>query len=257
MNTTLAANGNNRTASLAACQTGGKFVFNATGRAGCLAGGLGGMSAMNCYTARPTPSMTRNPLPNIACSRCAQWNAETSTLRITAEQRVDAGSVITFKFSREDVEIFPPNFGLAADSPTVQVVHSNDVRKVPEREKYRTTCSIKRVPSHEQTHPGCLKGSDATTFSSPTDSRASVRANAGTSRRSAVFGVQLASFDPQVTGLVPTQEPVSPVMHLRIEPGVVWDKPLKVAVPMSGAPLVSIYSAYTHADMFVVCGYLC
>ncbi len=239
MNTTLSANGRNLTAALIACRTDNNFVFNASGRAGCLPDGLGGMKAMSCYIARSTPRITRNSPHSIACSRCAEWFAQTSTLRVTAEQRVDAGSIVKFKFSRSELELLPPTFGLAPDSRTVQVVHSNDMRRVPERETYRSVCRIKGVPSHEPTHRGCVRGRHATAFSSPTNLRASVVAETGTSKRSAAFWMQVAAFDAHVTGLAPTQEPAGPVTNLRLEPGVRWDKPIEVSVPMSGSPLVS------------------
>jgi hypothetical protein len=238
MNKTLASNGQNRTASLASCQRDDKFVFNASGREGCMPDGLGGKQAMSCYTAHRTPSMIRNPRPEIACSSCAQWLAESSTLRITAEQQIYAGSIVTFKFSRAELELFPPSFGVAADSTTVQVLHSQDARKVLEREKYRSICSLKSIPTQEPTHRGCVRARSSTTFSSPTDARVSVRADQGALNQSVAFTLRLAAFDAQMTSLAPSQEPASPVMALQLEPGKEWLKPVTVAVPMSPAPLV-------------------
>jgi hypothetical protein len=256
INTTLAANGRNMTASLASCPKPDTiFAFNASGREGCMPDGMRGTRAMNCYTAKRTPPMTRRPHAEIACSRCAQWISETDTLRITAEQRIDAGSTVTFKFSREQMELFPPTYGVAADSPTVQVVHYNDMRDVPERQKYLSICSVRRVPSVEHTLLGCVRPNTASEFSS--HMRVSVQTEAGTSDQSVVYGVQLSGFDAQVTALAPTQEPASPVLSLRIEPGVNWDKTVKVAVPMSLASLVSSIYICMYFFVFYICICMC
>jgi hypothetical protein len=245
INKTLATNGNNMTGALEACHTDTDFVFNASGRVGCMPDGLGGSQAMNCYTAARTPSMTRRPLPDIACSKCAQWLKETNTLRITAEERIDAGALVTMEFSRMQVELFPPKYGLAANSSTVQVVHFNDLRKVVEREKFRSVCSIAGIRSEEPTYRGCMRPTNTTAFSSPSDSRVSVQSEAGTATQPVVYALQLVAFDSHSTALASTQEPASPVVSMRLEPGIQWDKPVRVAVPMSPGPLVS---ACRHGD---------
>ena len=203
---------------------------------------------MSCYIVMRTPPFKRKPNPSILCSRCAQWIASLDTLRITAEERIDAGSLVKMGFSREQLELMPPRFGLAKDSPTIQVMHSNDVRQVPEHSKFRSVCSIPAIASVESGTQGCVRPSDESTFSSP-DGRVTVTANAVTLPRSAVFDLQLAAFDPDKTPLTTDQQIVSPMVKLWFEPGVEWHSNLNVAVPVSAAALVS----YKYISLCVTC----
>jgi hypothetical protein len=224
------------------CSEQHKFVFNVSGREGCLAGGMGGRGAMSCYTAVRKPSFSRKPNPSIRCSRCGQWISSLDTLRITAEERIEAGSFVRFEFSRIQIELMPPKFGLAKDSPTIQVVHSNDSRQVPERSKFRSVCSIPAIISTEAAVQGCVRGSDASTFTSP-DGRVTIASDAVTSSKSAVVDLQLAAFDHDKTAITADQQVVGPVVKLWFEPGVEWHGDLNVGVPISGAALVG---AATH-----------
>jgi hypothetical protein len=179
----------------------------------------------------------RKPNPSMLCSRCAQWIPTLDTLRITAEERVAAGSLVTFAFLRTQLELTPPSFGVAKDSPAMQVMHSHDARQVLESAKYRSVCSNPAIASKEIDTQGCVRGRSESVSSSH-DGRVTVTSSAATSPRSAVLDMKLAAFDPAKTALSADQQVVGPVVALWFEPGVQWNGSLDVAVPISRSALV-------------------
>ena len=77
----------------------------------CLRDGMGGPQSMSCYKAIPVPKFVAKPSSTVRCSECAKWMPAIETLRFTAEEHVQAGSVLVFSFSSATLALRAPSHG--------------------------------------------------------------------------------------------------------------------------------------------------
>jgi hypothetical protein len=132
------------------------FVFNTTGLKGCLKEGMGGPEAMTCYQVLRKPKLPAKLAPIIRCGQCAQWDANSQTLRFIAEEYVEAGLDLVLSFNSTVLALRAPIYGLAQNDKSVSITHSQDVRDVNARDKERSICKVQPIQNSVLPKASCV-----------------------------------------------------------------------------------------------------
>ena len=223
------------------------FYFDTTGMEGCFRAGMGGPGAMTCYTVTTRPPISGSAASKLKCGECASWIPELNSIRFTAESFVEAGTELSFKFTSASVPLRAPMVGLARNSKSIYLYHSNDGRKVGDRHKHRAICEVDPIPPAPlPTVNECIGSAPAD--KSSTNLSVGVTYLEGSLESPAVVTVSVERFDAILTGIQDgRQEVAGPTVRMVHSPDAKFAGSVKVHVPVF-SPLLDWYVAKVSAE---------
>jgi hypothetical protein len=214
------------------CESTEVFSFNVSGTEGCLVDGMGGRDAMSCYRLTQRPKFAGGISPLVKCGRCAEWIPDKEVLRFTAEEAISAGSRVTISFGSDSLALTAPTIGVAANTKSIALNHSNDGRNVGERQKHRAICTSPAIPpSTVPASTSCMPSAADATFTAA-DGSVALKVSQGALGSESVVKVEMEQFDSSKTAVVWGQEVAGPVVRIQPSPDTTFNGGVNVKVPV-------------------------